>query len=187
MTVDSARVDAHTVDGTPHTWYSLNLVGWGLAVDAAVKGAADGAVNGADDASTTIGYPPLHVHHLHVHHALESHWFETHGDYEQRGSEGYSHKLLPGYCSVHYGHETSIEAQLNDVRFAANMAMSFDPNGINRSVYRRDRTNGSSAELQWSHSKCRASSVGMSKLSPMPSQGPTAKASPADVPAQFNS
>jgi diacylglycerol kinase family enzyme len=37
MAVDAARVDAHSLGGTPQTWYSLNLVGWGLAIDATIK------------------------------------------------------------------------------------------------------------------------------------------------------
>ena len=35
----------------------------------------------ADDASTPIGYPPLHMHHVHVYASHAPHWFETHGDY----------------------------------------------------------------------------------------------------------
>jgi hypothetical protein len=45
----------------------------------------------------TIGYPPIHVHHLHVAGVSTSHFFETHGDYAI-DEDGYSTHVPAGHC-----------------------------------------------------------------------------------------
>lgn len=76
-----------------------------------------------DEYGSPIAYPPLHMHHIHIVQMDAVHWFETHGDYAQ-GSEGYAHALPAGYCSVHHGRHTTVEAQVNDVRFAGGVSMA---------------------------------------------------------------
>ena len=97
----------------------------------------------ADNLSKSIGYPPLHVHHLHVHHFYESHWFETHGDYlssstpagraaGEGGPWAYSLSSPPhGTCTILDADDGSItvDAQLNDVRFSAGTAMAGEAGG----------------------------------------------------------
>ena len=61
---------------------------------------------GASDASTTISYPPLHVHHIHVWHpeSDSGHWWETHGDYVRVGDGRYDYSLASppaGRCVVY--------------------------------------------------------------------------------------
>ena len=89
----------------------------------------------ADDATTTIGYPPLHVHHLHVHHwPYQSHWFETHGDYLNGAGvpADYSLSSPPaGTCVVQDDDRPiTVDAQLNDVRFSSGTAMAGDSGEI---------------------------------------------------------
>ena len=79
----------------------------------------------ARDASTPIGYPPLHMHHIHVHHLEDSdHWFETHGDYARAGDAHFDYSLAsppPGCCVVmDHSEPLLVSAQLNDVRFSTN-------------------------------------------------------------------
>lgn len=117
----------------PRQWATV-----GIQFD--VLGEGDRAVayvgDAVDERGASLAYPPVHMHHIHVHQSGGAvHWFETHGDYE-RGSEGYSHRLPTGFCSVHYGRKTLIEAQVNDVRFADGVgmaeqaAMSRRPEGV---------------------------------------------------------
>ena len=95
---------------------------------------------------TPLKYPPLHLHHIHVaklrytHGAPHDsdhiahyypHWFETHGDYASTDA-GYMTSLPDGYCDVFETNvdqsdsEVRVEAQLNDVRWQADAAMSRD-------------------------------------------------------------
>ena len=81
----------------------------------------------------TIPYPPLHLHHIHV--SLQQpganakvHWFETHGDYSRGEVTDYRTRLPDGYCVEHpAGAELLVQAQVNDVRFRQEAAMSISP------------------------------------------------------------
>ena len=95
----------------------------------------------ARDASTPIGYPPLHMHHIHVHHPGAGddppswrqdvdHWWETHGDYARAGDDHFDYSLAsppPGCCVVmDHNEPLFVDAQLNDVRFSTGTAMAGD-------------------------------------------------------------
>ena len=118
-------------------WLPFSLLTAGDRILEFVGDAIDLATNKA------IAYPPLHLHHIHVSlqqigAAPKVHWFETHGDYLLTPTDGYNTKLPPGYCVVHpRNSEILIQAQVNDVRFTRESAMSIAPtprhaNGANK-------------------------------------------------------
>lgn len=116
---------------------------------------------------TSVPYPPLHMHHIHVARQrwrrdgkraggsqdqtllYQPHWFETHGDYLQSAGVGYATNLPPGWCDVFEpGWQVLVEAQINDVRFQVDAAMSRDT--------RSDGSNSSNAPL---HGKAASAEV----------------------------
>ena len=136
-------------------WHSLHFMAPLLrAGDRIVRFTGD-AVS-ASDAATTIGYPPLHMHHVHVTNAgvVAPHWFETHGDYVDAdagaehgaehgaragGKSGYSLASPPaGACVLKEDErEVEVSAQVNDVRFSTGTAMAGGEAGGGHTEYER--------------------------------------------------
>ena len=89
-----------------------------------------GVTSDAVDASTghAVPYPPLHLHHIHIQRSPAAHWYETHGDYDLISpKDGYYRSLPDGYCD--YNEESAkriVTTQINDVRYQADAAMSFN-------------------------------------------------------------
>ena len=89
-----------------------------------------GVTSDAVDASTghAVPYPPLHLHHIHIQRSPAAHWYETHGDYDLISpKDGYYRGLPDGYCD--YNEESAkriVTTQINDVRYQADAAMSFN-------------------------------------------------------------
>lgn len=54
------------------------------------------------DKTSTVPYPPIHMHHVHTKQPDDYSWhrFETHGDYFGIQSDGYSMTWPKGYCTV---------------------------------------------------------------------------------------
>ena len=54
------------------------------------------------DKTSTVPYPPIHMHHVHTKQPDDQSWhrFETHGDYFGIQSDGYSMRWPTGYCTV---------------------------------------------------------------------------------------
>ena len=92
----------------------------------------------ANDTTTPIGYPPLHMHHIHVYANYTPHWFETHGDYPL-DAHGYSlSSPPPGSCIVVKDEPpTKVFAQVNDVRFSTGTAMAGGSAGGTPTEYER--------------------------------------------------
>ncbi|KAL1510680.1 hypothetical protein AB1Y20_006976 [Prymnesium parvum] len=83
-----------------------------------------------DSSGAALPYPPVHLHHIHVMRGAGVHWYETHGDYERDRARGYRRALPDGYCDANAQPAARILlAQINDVRFTQDMAMSFDRRG----------------------------------------------------------
>ena len=89
-----------------------------------------GVTSDAVDASTghAVPYPPLHLHHIHIQRSPAAHWYETHGDYDLISpKDGYYRSLPDGYCDYNEESATRIvTTQINDVRYQADAAMSFN-------------------------------------------------------------
>jgi hypothetical protein len=102
----------------------------------------------ANDTSTPIGYPPLHMHHVHVYANHLPHWFETHGDYPL-DAHGYSLSSPPlGTCVVVKEEPctlvqeeacglTKVFAQVNDVRFSTSTSMATGASREEQTKYER--------------------------------------------------
>ena len=109
-------------------WHSITITAPLLHRGDRIVRFTGGAVH-AHDAATTIGYPPLHVHHLHVHHGHESHFFESHGDYLPASAAQppvYSLASPPARTCIVQDDDAPMEldAQINDVRFSTGTAMA---------------------------------------------------------------
>lgn len=76
----------------------------------------------AEDTSRPVPYPPLHMHHIHVVREIP-HWFETHGDFNMDPTLGYVSLIPKDSCVQHDGSTVQVQAQVNDVRFAAGTSM----------------------------------------------------------------
>jgi hypothetical protein len=127
----------------PGEWHSM-----GSAYDQLLK-PADRVVGYVADVVNSSGlavpYPPIHLHHIHVMRGEAVHWYETHGDYQLDPARGYWRSLPAGYCDDSRGEaKRTVLAQINDVRFTSDMAMSFDPNAEATVPH-----NISAAEIEW--------------------------------------
>lgn len=108
-------------------WHSITLPFlWFKKGDCIISFSGD-TVN-ASDGTSSISYPPLHMHHIHIQRE-DPHWWETHGDYVMDPKEGYNMSLPLGTCMPHDRDGDAFErvriiAHLNDVRGLSTHQMS---------------------------------------------------------------